>query len=120
MNMTRATRQIRPARIPNQESSAPIRVPSPLQAALANARAVFIGACARVVIRRVSTAPGNCPGNSDATREFARVAQNASVILVETGVSANHPKMNGHIGGRGSLRGERATFRSSTEAQSSQ
>lgn len=30
MNMTRATRQIRPARIPNQESSAPIRVPSPL------------------------------------------------------------------------------------------
>lgn len=31
MNMTRATRQIRPARIPNQESSAPIRVPSPLQ-----------------------------------------------------------------------------------------
>lgn len=31
MNMTRATRQIRPARIPNQESSAPIRVPSPLE-----------------------------------------------------------------------------------------
>lgn len=35
MNMTRATRQIRPARIPNQESSAPIRVPSPLFSTLA-------------------------------------------------------------------------------------
>ncbi len=42
MNMTRATRQIRPARIPNQESSAPIRVPSPLPAALAKAGAVCV------------------------------------------------------------------------------
>ena len=56
------SRQIRSSLTSASESKAPIRDTSPLQAALANARAVFIGTCARGVVRWASTAPGNYPG----------------------------------------------------------
>lgn len=51
MKMTRATRQIRPARIPNQESSAPIRVRSPLDSVFA-----FLCANARKFASRAGAA----------------------------------------------------------------